>query len=560
MIVARSPSPFRILPARILSTIRDLRAFASLYLLRMFTNRTLWIGLFCLAMGLFAAGCTSSAPTNTLIYGRGEDANTLDPINTDIGEAVNVIVNIYDTLVTYDDRTAELVPGLAESWEHSEDGLTWTFQIRDNVKFHDGTSLTADVVKTSFDRLLQADHPLVYDKARPYQASYNMIKEVRSDGERSVIFILDRPSAIFLKNLTMFPASIVSPTAVQERGEKFAERPCGTGPFQMVAWDRDQKLVLGAFQDHWRGPPGVDHLIFVPVQENQTRIEQLKRGEIQIADNLSGFDVESLASRADITVQSQDVLNTAYLATQTEKPPLDRVDVRQAIWLAIDKQELAKVAYAGQATPAVSIVPEQMWGRAKLADRPFDPDQARQLLAAAANDAGFELPLKLSLSYMNRARPYMPRPETVAGFVKDSLEKVGFQIELVPRAVNQHFPFVMAGKHELALAGWSSDNNDPDNFLYSLLDPDNISDAGNNISRFRNAEFHKLVVEAQGELDEGKRLQLYQRAQEIAFAESPIVPLVHARANVAMSNRVFDYQLHPTGLVRLRLAKLKGQP
>jgi peptide/nickel transport system substrate-binding protein len=506
------------------------------------------------------SGCTPAAPPNTLIYGRSEDANTLDPVNTEMGEAVNVIVNIYDTLVTYDDVTTELVPSLAEKWEHSEDGLRWTFHLRPNVKFHDGTVLTADAVKTSFDRLLQPTHPLLYDELRPYQMSYKVIQEVQTDGDLTVVFILREPSAVFLQNLTMFPASIVSPAAVKERGKGFAEKPCGTGPFQMVTWSRDEKLVLGAFKDHWRGPPGVDTLIWVPFHENQTRIAALQRGEVHIADNLSGFDVEPLKGRNDITVLNEDSMNVCYLAMQTEKTPLNRQDVRQAIWMAIDKQELCRVGYAGQASPAASMVPETMWGHAKFADREFNPTIAKEMLEAAAKDGGFSLPLRVTLAHMVQARPYLMNAKTVGGFIKDSLQKIGIEVTLEPRDANEHFEHLRTGDFELALAGWRSDNNDPDNFLYSLLDPDSIANGGNNVSRFRNDEFHQLLLQGQRELDPAQRLVIYQKAQEIAFAEAPVVPLVYARANVAMSKRVKGYKLHPTGMVRLRLARLEAAP
>ena len=514
-----------------------------------------------LLLAVVFSACSPPPPANTLIYGRGEDANTLDPVNTDIGEAVNVIVNIFDTLVTYRDESTELAPGLATEWKHNDEGTLWTFQIRPGVSFHDGSPLTAEAVKFSFERLLLPDHPALFDKARPYQSSYKMIKEVRVTGELEVVFELFEPSAVFLKNLTMFPASIVSPAAVKMRQAKFAEQPSGTGPFRIVKWDKDQKLVLAAFKECWNGPPGVEHLIFLPVKESTTRIEQLKRGEIHIADNLPPAELDSLAKRQDVVVQSQDGMNVAYLSMQTEKPPLNSVAVRQAIWLAIDKPSLIKVAYAGQAAPAVTLVPPPMWGHHReLQDRPFNPAEARQILQSAAEKEGFQLPLELTLAVMSQPRPYMQDPKTVAGFLKDALREVGINLTVESRDVNQHFPHVMAGKHQLAVGGWSSDNNDPDNFLYPLLDSDNISEHGNNLSRYRNDAFHQLILAGQRELDVDKRLGIYREAQEIAFADAPVVPLVHTRNRVAQSPRVKDYKLHPAGLVRLRRARLEGTP
>jgi peptide/nickel transport system substrate-binding protein len=242
---------------------------------------------------------------------------------------------------------------------------------------------------------------------------------------------------------------------------------------------------------------------------------------------------------------------------QTEKPPLDNRKVREAIYLAIDKPTLIKVGYAGHAQPAKSMVPPAMWGyNDSLVDHAFDRDRARQLLKEAAAEAGFELPLTLNLSVMAQARPYLPQPDAIAGFLKDSLREIGIEAQITPRAVNQHFDALMEGKHELGLAGWNSDNSDPDNFLYSLLDLDNISPpgtaAGNNLSRWRNERFHELMHAGQRESDEAKRLPIYLEAQQLVLDEMPVVPLAHTNLRAAHAKRLKGYSLHPTGLIRLR--------
>jgi peptide/nickel transport system substrate-binding protein len=503
--------------------------------------------------------------SNALIYAQPEDPKTLDPINTDIQEAVHVITNLFDTLVTYHDETTELVPALAERWETSEDGLKWTFHLREGVLFHDGTPLNAEAVKLSLDRLIQAEHPLAYDKARPYQASYNMIAAVEAPDERTVVLKLHHPSAILLANLAMFPASVCSPAALKEKGADFAEHPVGTGPFKFVKWSRDQQLVCAAFDQHWRGRPKLDTLIWVPVKENATRVQRLERGEVHVAENLAPTDLEHLAKNPDLQVLEQVGMNVAYLTMQTEKPPLDNRKVREAIYLAIDKPTLIKVGYAGHALPAKSMVPPAMWGHDDtLVDHAFDRERAKQLLAEASAEAGFKLPLRLDLSVMAQARPYLPQPAAIAGFLKDSLREIGIEAEITPRDVNQHFDALMAGKHELGLAGWNSDNSDPDNFLYSLLDLDNISPpgtaAGNNLSRWRNDRFHELLLAGQKESDTAKRLVIYKEAQQIVLDEMPVVPLAHTNLRAAHAKRLKGYSLHPTGLVRLRGAYFEAAP
>ncbi len=507
-------------------------------------------------VAIFLTGCgSSSARSDTLIYAQSEDPKTLDPINTDIAEAVHVITNVFDTLVTYHDETSEIVPSLAEKWETSDDGLAWTFHLRSGVKFHDGTELNAEAVKVSLERMLSAEHPLVYDAARPYRNSVAMVNAVETPDEQTVVLRLKHPSAVLLSNLAMFSASIVSPAALKKHGRNTAELPVGTGPFKLRKWARDQQLVLERFDDHWRGAPKLKHVIFVPVRESASRLQRLERGEIDLADNLAPSELDLLAKNPRTTVQEQDAMNVAYLTMQTEKPPLNSRKVRQAIWLAIDKQEVIDVGYSGHAQPAKTMVPATMWSHhAALVDRPFDRAEAKKLLAGAAEENGFSLPITLSLSIPNQARAYMPRPIELASLIKDSLRPIGIEVHVVGRDVNQHFDALMKGEHQLGLAGWNSDNADPDNFLYTLLDRDNIGDDGNNLSRWRNDRFHELMLTGQREMDKDKRLAQYREAQQIVLAEAPVVPLVHTKLRTAHVSRLKGYRLHTTGLVRLRHA------
>jgi peptide/nickel transport system substrate-binding protein len=322
-------------------------------------------------------------------------------------------------------------------------------------------------------------------------------------------------------------------------------------------WLRDQQLVLAANEDYWNGRPKTDRLVFVPVSESATRVQQLRRGEIHIADELPPAELDALATEPGVVVQEQVAMNVAYLTMQMERQPFDDVRVRQAVALAIDKAELVRVAYAGHAEPAVNMLPRNMWGHHDgLQDRPFDPQQGSELLQAVAAEKGFALPLPVKLAVMSESRPYMEQPLQVAAFVKDSLAAIGFAVTIDPKPVNPHFQRLMAGDFEMALAGWVTDNGDPDNFLYSLLDPDNISQSGNNLSRYRNDEVHFLLSAAQIELDRDKRAELYRQVQELAFADVPTVPLVSTQQRVAQSARVKDYKLHPATLIRLRHAYL----
>ena len=513
-------------------------------------------------LGVMSA-CAPPKLTGTLVYARGGESDQLDPIHVDTGESVKVIINVFDTLVTYADDSTELVPCLAESWDTSDDGLIWTFHLRDGVSFHDDTALDSEAVVVSIERLIVPDHPLVFDSVIPYAPDFSVIESVRAVDRLTVEFHLREPSAVFLANLAMFCASIVSPTALESQGRGFSTAPVGTGPFRMEHWVRDQQLVLKAFDAHWRGRPQLDRLVFVPVRESAVRGQQLQRGEAHFADDLPPAELDKLAAHPEIEVQEVPGMNVGYLAMNADRPPLDDRRVRQAVWHMIDKQRLIDVAYAGQAAPAINPLPRTMpaWHDG-LVDRAFDVEEAQGLFREAQQDLGFSAPLELELFVMATPRPYMQQPQETAAFLKESLRPLGIELRIVTSETTLHFKRLSGGEHQLALAGWSTDNADPDNFLYALLDPDNINDhGGNNVCRYRNQTVHELLIEAKRTIDADKRIELYREAQELIFADAPMVPLVHTKVRVAHRKELRGYQLHPTGLTWMRAAHIEdGQP
>jgi peptide/nickel transport system substrate-binding protein len=398
----------------------------------------------------------------------------------------------------------------------------------------------------------------LYGGVPPYQPYYGSIESVRATGPLEVEFRLKEPNAVFLKNLAMFSASIASPTAIKKHGEAYRDHPAGTGPFRFKSWTKGQEIVLEAFDDHWRGRPKLDRAIFLKVAESSILGEQLKRGEIHIADNMKPSDLDALAKEPGIHLQEQPGMNVGYLCFQTEKPPLNNPKVRRAIGMAIDKERLVDVAFSGHARPAVNPLPPTIWGyNEAIEDRPFDVAAARQLLKEASEEDGFELPLKLKLYQMATPRPYMQQPRQAAALIKDSLAEIGVETTIVAIDTSQYFGRLSAGEHDIGLAGWTTDKVDPDDFLFTFFHSDNISnDGGNNMSRYRNPEVDALLEQAQRELDDDKRAGLYRRVQEIVFADAPLIPLVHTDVRIAQRDELKGYKLHPSSLVRLRLAHL----
>ena len=511
--------------------------------------------LLLVATTFVAVGCSSSPPDQrtVLIYGRGADADFLDPIRTSNGETAKVLVNIFDTLITFDDKTLDLVPSIATKWEVSDDGLVYTFQLRDDVKFHDDTPLDADAVVYTFRRLINKD-----DTGRiPYAADFAMIKDIHATGKHAVQFTLNQPSAVFFSNLAMFAVGIVSPTAMERLGKKFEEQPVGSGPFKFDRWKLKEKLQLVANEKYWNGPPGVDVLIFKPSKETSVLRMELERGRVHIVDNLPPSDLTSLANVPGIKIQEQQGANVAYITLNTVKPPTDNAKLRRAIAHAIDKQQLIKICYDGQAEVAINPVPPTVpsWHK----DAPvakYDLDEAKRLMQEFRTETGAADTIDLDLMVMKQQRPYMQKPAETAQFIKESLKKIGINANITTRPNSDHFDGLGKGDHHLGLIGWSADTFDADNFLYTFLHPDNISDqGGNNKSRYNNPAVTKLLEDARRESkDQARRYDMYRQVQDHVARDVPIIPLAHTKVRIAQRDNVDGYYLHPSARVRLRNA------
>ncbi|MBS14807.1 MAG: ABC transporter substrate-binding protein [Gemmatimonadetes bacterium] len=496
---------------------------------------------------VLTAACGQSSNT-TLVFGRGGDSVGLDPALETDGESFKVADNIYDTLVRFADESTSLEPSLAESWTVSEDRLTWTFKLRSGVTFHDGTAFNADAVVFSLGRQFKADHPFhKVEGAYQYWNSMSMseiVKDVRAVDDLTVEIELFRPNAPFLSNLAMNFSAIVSPTAVQKHGDDYARNPVGTGPFKFAEWVKDDRVVLVRNPDYWDGAPTVERLVFRSIPENSVRLIALSQGAVHGMDNLVPDFVSNISGNAKLKLLKQPGMNVGYLAMNMDKQPFHVLKVRRAINHAINKQAMVDNLYQGMAQPAVNPIPPTMWSYHEgIVGYHYDPALAKRLLAEAGYPNGF----KTTLWAMPVPRPYMPQPLKIAQAIQADLLAVGIEAEIVTYEWGTYLDKVQRGQHDMALLGWTGDNGDPDNFLYVLLDKSATAFPANNIAFYRSEELHKVLVDAQLEIDTANRTNLYRRAQEIVHQDAPWVPLVHATQTAAFSSSVSGFKLQPTG-------------
>jgi len=482
-----------------------------------------------------------------LVFGRSGDSVGLDPARETDGESFYASTAVFDTLVEFVPGGTAVKPALAESWEVSEDGKSFTFHLREGVKFHDGTDFNADAVVFSFERQFKEDHPY-YDlgpwKYWGYMDMDNIVDEVVAVDEYTVRFDLKKPEAPFIANLAMDFAAIVSPAAVEKYGEDFKNNPVGTGAFKFVSWTKDSDIVFDRNPDYWDAPVYLDRLILKVIPDATSRWLALQKGEVDLIDFPSMEDIPAMKEAEDIQVIQQAGLNVGYLALNTEKKPYDSKLVRQAMNYAIDKSEIIEGVFGEAGQPAKNPIPPGMWSyNDDIEPYPYDPEKAKELLAEAGYPNGFET----EIWAMPVARPYNPNARKIAEIMQAQLAKVNVDVEIVTYEWGTYLSKTDMGEHQAAMLGWTGDNGDPDNFLWLLLSEPAAQLPAGNIALWKNAEFTELCSEAKQISDQEKREELYRKAQVIFHEEAPWVPIAHSVVTVPAKDYVKNFKIYPTG-------------
>ncbi|SMF51339.1 peptide/nickel transport system substrate-binding protein [Paenibacillus barengoltzii] len=503
------------------------------------------------------ANTEATTPTgsaqDTLVVGRGGDSASLDPAIVTDGESLKIAHQVFDSLLEYKEGTTEVQGSLAEDWTVSEDGLTYTFKLRQGVKFHDGTDFNADAVVFNFTRWSDpnSEYKFEGDSFDYYDSMFGpdgkrVIKEVKAVDENTVEFTLNQPQAPFLQNLAMTSFGIASPTAIKEKKENFKNEPVGTGPFVFKEWKRNDSITLEKNPNYWKeGLPKLNKVIVRSIPDNSARFNALQSGEIDLMEDLSPDDLATLEANPDLQKIERPSNNVGYVGFNLKKEPFNNVKVRQALNYAVDKQAIIDAFFAGQAEPAKNPMPPSLWGyNDSIADYDYDPEKAKALLAEAGYPNG--LPGEYVFYAMPVSRPYMPDGKKVAEVIQQNFEEVGVKVKIESPEWAVYLDDAQAGeKDDLFMLGWTGDNGDPDNFLYTLLDKDAIP--SNNYTYYSSDELHELLVAAQIETDQSKREELYKQAQEIIKADAPWIPLVHTTPLLAAKANLKGYVPAPTG-------------
>ena len=358
------------------------------------------------ALALPALLAMGQASAKTLVYcSEGSPENFYPGINT-TGTSFDANLQIYDTPVQFERGGTKVIPALAERWDVSKDGMTYTFHLRKGVKFHSNKlfkptrDFNADDFIFSIERQWVKDDP--YFKVTSSNHSYfddmdmpKLLKSVDKIDEYTVKMVLNAPEAPFLANMAMPHGGVQSKEyaiAMLKAGtpEKLDQEPIGTGPFTLVQYQKDALIRYKAFPQYWAGKAKIDDLIFAITPDASVRWAKLQKGECHVMPYPNPADVPAMRKDTSVKVLEQPGLNVGYLAYNTTKKPFDDVRVRKAVNMALNKKAIVDAVYLGTGVPATNPIPPTMWSYNKsVKDDAYDVEAAKKLLAAAGLKDGF---------------------------------------------------------------------------------------------------------------------------------------------------------------------------
>jgi len=485
----------------------------------------------------------SEGSGGTLIVGRGGDSVGLDSGTQTDGESARVINTVVDGLVALEGTSTKPIPWLAESWE-TEDSQTWTFHLRQGVTFHDGTPFNAEAVKWNMDRWRDPNNEWRFGRTFEYYdiefGTDLAIEEVTVIDEYTVQLKLSAPSGVLLSKLAMhFVFGMNSPTAVQEQGDKYgtaAGTVVGTGRFKFVEWVPDDHITVERNDEWWGGAPKLERIIFRSIPDNSARFAELQAGTVHQAD-LAQTDLPMAAEDANIVIYEKPALSTGYIAFQQCTEPFDKLEVRQAIAHAVNWAALIPAFYGDYGQLAGSFQPPAILGsNPDIQPFEYNPDKAKELLAAAGLPDGFET----DFWYIPVIRGYFPDSKAIGEAIAADLAKVGIRVNLMTEDWGAYLDDRNQGTFPMWMLGWGSDNGDPDNYIgYHFAHPVGEPKPED---CYANDELAQLLIDGRIEADPAKREAIYKQAEEIVHADVARIPVVWTTSTTVFRKEVQGYE------------------
>jgi len=481
-----------------------------------------------LAFPVVAGGPPSRVPPNVLVIGSIiSDSVSLDPAQAFEFTSTWVDLHLYDTLVDFSRDFNRVLPRLAESWTASSDLTTYTFRLRSGVKFHSGTPVTAQAVVLSIRRVFQLKMSpsfIVTDFIKAPES----VAAVGADQVR-VTFSQAMPEMLMASVFANPVTAVVDPQIVQAHAAPddptankwLSDHDAGSGPYELVGWNRNLKIELKAFDGYWRGRPKMGRIFIQEIPEPTAQLLALQRGDIDAAMRLLPSQIKSLAGVPGIVVKEAPTFTIRYLGMNVGYEPFSKKQVRNAVKWAIDYEAIKNI-FEGAIDVGQTIVPARMFGH--LPDRPYQKnlDRARALMREAGYERGFKAELLIT--------PDPPLPD-VAAKIKEDLAQIGIDVDAKQLRSAELLGIYRAQKHHMVIARWGADYPDPDNLAKAFADFDS------RVLALRNSWDHpvkQLVKQAVLERDPAKREAMYKDIQRIVLDEGPYVIFAYPLRQIAM--------------------------
>jgi peptide/nickel transport system substrate-binding protein len=481
------------------------------------------------------APAPSGATGGSVTFARAVDSENLDPVLQDGNINIWIFMSIYDQLIRVDEQGTGLLPGLATDWEISDDALTYTFNIREGIKYFDGSDMTVEDIKWSIERARDTEDS-------PWTFTLVQAADIQTPDDSTVVITLSEPWSPFLSDISMFNASIISKAFADEVGvDALVDQTMGTGPFHLQEWNKAESMTLVKNPNYWEeGLPLLDEIVFTVVPDSNSEILQLQGGEI---DGIVGqgdvpFNrIEELDADENIVViQSTSTYNN-FLVLQTQHEPLDDVHVRRALNYATDKQALIDTILFGAAEVSNSFMPNgALYWNADQEGYPYDLDLAREELAQSKVPDGFPISIQI--------RSGNDQQSAIASALQQMWAEIGVELEILPLEATVARENYRAEEFEIQITGWTNDIIDPDELVSYAILPETTN---NYHTGWQSQEAIDLANEGRAEQDPDARREIYHQIQQIHRDEAPWVYLYVVPYVDALNVRVQGFFHHPMG-------------